>query len=125
MRVPSTASAKDSWTGPASGAGVFLVVTDVVHARDLFDLEARHLPCALNDPRQRAVEPRRFILDVLQHCLREVEALLSLIAAGVLGCVVVGQRGTSPRVRECLLTHPQLTTLASAPSRNQSGYGEA
>src|SRR5690606_34406398 len=72
-RVPSGASASDSSTGASTAGFGLFVVTDVVHARDLLDLEPGHLPGALNDPRQRAIKPCRFVFDLLQHGLGEVE----------------------------------------------------
>jgi hypothetical protein len=62
-------------------AGV--VVGDVVDARELVDLVARDLPRALHDPRKRAIKTRGLVFDLLEHVLREIEALLSLVGTKV------------------------------------------
>jgi len=51
-----------------------------VRARNRFDLFASVLPCTLDYPRHGALEPLRFFLDLVEHRLGEVEALLSLVA---------------------------------------------
>src|SRR5689334_8825991 len=84
MRVPSRA-ATNSWSAiravlaRGSVARVLVVPVDVVHARELLDLETSELPSALNDPGERAIEARRFLFDLLKHRLREVQALLPLV----------------------------------------------
>src|SRR5262249_36260691 len=62
---------------------VVLAAVDLVDARKLSDFEARDLPRALHDPGERAVQPRRLVLDLLQHLFGEVEALLALVRARV------------------------------------------
>jgi len=52
---------------------------DLVHARELLDLEPRDLPSALDDPRERPIETGRFLLDLLEHRLGEVQTLLPLV----------------------------------------------
>jgi hypothetical protein len=66
----------------SGSAFLFFVVRDVVHARDLLDLEAAPSSGTLDDPGERAVQAGRLILDFLEHGLREIQALLPLIAPG-------------------------------------------
>src|SRR5579863_9028525 len=90
-RVPSdaTAHACVSPGGAKEGGGaeglaelgplVVVSAVDLVHARELLDLEPRDLPRALYHPGERPVEPGRLFLDFLQHRLGEVETLLPLV----------------------------------------------
>src|SRR5829696_938516 len=60
-------------------AGIILVPVDVIDTGKLFDLHPSELPGALHNPREGAVKPRRLLFDLLQHRLRKVEALLTLV----------------------------------------------
>src|SRR5678810_2435 len=50
--------------------------------RDAHDVLPGGLPGLLHDPRERAILPRRFGPDLLQHFLGKIETLLSLVAGG-------------------------------------------
>src|SRR5438552_16357064 len=73
---------------PRSAVGLLRGTALVVFARDLIqrgilhDVLAGQLPGLLDDPRERAILPRRLVLDLLQHLLGEVQALLPLIRPG-------------------------------------------
>src|SRR4051794_28578887 len=63
----------------ARSGGPRLAADDVVDRREAHDLVARDLPCLLDDPREGPVLPVCLFLDLPQHVLREIEALLSLV----------------------------------------------
>src|SRR4030095_2681901 len=54
---------------------------DVVHRGHLLDVAAGDLPGLLDDPGERAVLPRRLVLDLHQHLLGEVQRLFPVIRA--------------------------------------------
>ena len=78
-RRPIGSAARCSGRDVCQPALLVLAALDVVHARELLDLEPRDLPRALHDPGERAVEPGRLLLDFLEHRLGEVQALLALV----------------------------------------------
>src|SRR5215468_10524766 len=54
---------------------------DVVHRGHLLDVATSDLPGLLDDPGERAVLPRRLVLDLHQHLLGEVQRLFAVIRA--------------------------------------------
>src|SRR5579859_2760510 len=103
-RVPSAPSANDAASvatrASRSAALLVLAALDVVHARELLDLHARDFPRALHDPGERAVETRRFLFDLLEHRLGEVETLLALVGLrpgqARHRLLVIGRQGEPP-----------------------------
>src|SRR5262245_51951591 len=101
------------WRASGPGAVLLLRAALVVLSRELIDrgvlhdVLARDLPCLLHDPRERAVLPRRLLLDLLQHVLGEIEALLALVGTGhgafrLPGVVSVSRETNLPaRTSEC------------------------
>src|SRR6185437_4127229 len=59
---------RPEWSAPL----LVIPTVDIVHARQLLDLGARDLPCALHDPRERTVQTGRLLFDLLEHGLGEV-----------------------------------------------------
>src|SRR6266404_7052128 len=53
----------------------------VAHGRNSHDVFSGRLPGLLDDPRQRAILPHRFVHDLLQHVLGEIQALLPLVGS--------------------------------------------
>src|SRR3954471_11086268 len=76
------ASLADMLLGPRDGRGwPRLAADDIVDRREAHDLVSRDLPRLLDDPGERPVLPVRLLLDLAQHVLRKVEALLPLVGA--------------------------------------------
>src|SRR5207244_5889180 len=72
---------------------------NVVHARELANVLARHLPRALHDPRERPIQAPRLALDLIEHRPREVEALLPLVGLVAVHdeeCTAQGPCGSTP-----------------------------
>src|SRR5437870_13387463 len=65
--------------GALSALGSGILVEHVVRRRDLAKLPLGDLPRLLHDPREGAVEPLRLGLNLVQHVLGEVEALLARV----------------------------------------------
>src|SRR6185503_9976492 len=61
---------------------LFPVTGATLDGRDAHDVLPGGLPGLLHDPRERAILPRRFGPDLLQHFLGKIETLLSLVAGG-------------------------------------------
>src|SRR5438552_13308089 len=87
---PCAGPPSEPWASGASRFGARLLLRaalvflsrELVDRRVLHDVLARDLPCLLHDPRERAVLPRRLLLDLLQHVLGKIEALLALVGTG-------------------------------------------
>src|SRR4029077_13603400 len=60
-------------------AALVLFARELVHRRVLHDLLAGDLPGFLDDPGQRPILTSRLVLDLLQHLLWKVQALLALV----------------------------------------------
>src|SRR5690606_1551287 len=66
-----------------------VVLVNVIHAGDLADFCACKLPGPLHNPGKGAIKTRSLVFDLLKHDLREVQALLSLVATGAGRCRLV------------------------------------
>src|SRR4030095_11912564 len=64
------------------GAALVVFTREFIDRRILHNVFARELPGLLDNPAERTVLPCRLVLDLLQHLLGEVQALLALVAAG-------------------------------------------
>src|SRR5262249_14366040 len=64
------------------GAALVLFAREFIDRRILHDVLPGQLPGLLDDPGQRTVLTRCFVLNFLQHFLGEVQALLTLVATG-------------------------------------------
>jgi hypothetical protein len=73
-------------------------------------------PCLLDNPRQRTVLPDRLVLDFLRYLLREVLALLTLIAPAI-APPYVASRKWSNIVRAAAASQPPDRFLAGAARR--------
>src|SRR5690348_3962237 len=65
---------------------------ELVHGRVFHDVLAGELPGLLDDPGKGAILPRRFVLDLLQHLLGEVQALLALVGTGHSASSLIGRK---------------------------------
>src|SRR5438034_6376277 len=63
-------------------AALVFLSRELIDRGVLHDVLARDLPRLLHDPGERAVLARRLFLDLLQHVLGEIEALLALVGTG-------------------------------------------
>jgi hypothetical protein len=64
-----------------------LIVSYVIHAWNLLDIQACELPRALHYPGQGTIETSSLVFDLLEHGLGEVQTLFSLIATSLVGSV--------------------------------------